>query len=94
MKRFLLLSFIILPFAIVAADAPADAIDQKAKALEAQLSKALDSSPQAAKTMLELVNLYHANGRVFGLVRVGERFAKAQSTHANTARQCSSYWRA
>ena len=71
MKRFLLLSFFILPFASVAADAPAtDAIDQKAKALEAQLTKALDSSPQGAKTMLELVNLYHANGRVFGLVRV------------------------
>jgi len=83
MKRFLLLSFLILQFASVAADAPAtDAIDQKAKALEAQLTKALDSSPQGAKTMLELVNLYHANGRVFGLVRVGERFAKAQSTHA------------
>ena len=81
MKKILLLS-VLLPTLAVQAAAPAAEVDAKAKTLEAELSKALDSSPQGAKAMLELVDLYHGNGRVFGLVRVGERFAKAQSTHA------------
>ena len=64
------------------ADAPApSAVDQKATALESQLNKSLDTSPAAAKVMLELVDLYYNEGRVFGLVRVSERFAKAQSSH-------------
>jgi TolA-binding protein len=81
MKKILLLSML-LPVLAAQSATPDGEVDTKAKALEAELSKSLDSSPRAAKAMLELVNLYHANGRVFGLVRVGERFAKAQSTHA------------
>ena len=56
-------------------------MDQKATALESQLNKSLDTSPAAAKVMLELVDLYYKEGRVFGLVRVGERFVKSQSSH-------------
>ncbi|MBL68557.1 MAG: hypothetical protein CMO74_08955 [Verrucomicrobiales bacterium] len=80
MKKTLLLSLLLLPLCVPAA-VPAAEVDAKAKALEAELSKALDTSPQGAKAMIELVNLYHEHGRVFGLVRVGERFAKAQSTN-------------
>ena len=59
-----------------------DAVDERATALESQLNKSLDASPEAAKVMLELTDLYYSEGRVFGLVRVGERFVKAQSRHA------------
>ena len=55
------------------ADAPApSAVDQKATALESQLNKSLDTSPAAAKVMLELVDLYYKEGRVFGLERHGD----------------------
>ncbi|MDG2212442.1 MAG: hypothetical protein P8M70_01315, partial [Verrucomicrobiota bacterium] len=57
------------------------AIDIKATALEAQLNKSLDTSPEGAKVMIELVDLYYNEGRVFGLVRVAERFVKSQSRH-------------
>ena len=71
-----------LPLLLPAAEPPKlSAVDQQAIALESQLNKSLDSSAAAAKVMLELVGLYYKEGRVFGLVRVGERFAKAQSRH-------------
>ena len=83
MKKIILPIILALPLAL-SADAPAktDAVDEKASALESQLNKSLDASPEAAKVMLELVDLYYNEGRVFGLVRVGERFVKAQSRHA------------
>ena len=80
MKTRILLTLLALPLAMSAAPPPS-AVDQKATALESQLNKTLDSSPQAAKVMLELMDLYYIEGRVFGLVRVGERFTKAQSSH-------------
>lgn len=66
-----------------AADAPAppNPTDLKATALEGQLNKALDTSAEGARVMLELVDLYHLHGRVFGLTRVAERFVKAQASH-------------
>ncbi len=73
-----LLTFI--PLLSMAADkTEPSAIDKKATALEAQLNKSLDTSPEGAKVMIELVDLYYNEGRVFGLVRVAERFVKAQS---------------
>jgi len=60
---------------------PLDEVSQKASGLEAQLSKVIDTSPEAADAMVQLVDLYHANGRVFGLIRVGQRFITAQPTH-------------
>ena len=81
MKLRILTLLLALPLCLWA-DAPApSAVDQKATALESQLNKSLDTSPAAAKVMLELVDLYYTEGRVFGLVRVGERFVKAQSSH-------------
>ena len=71
------------PLLLLGADKPEpSAIDKKATALETQLTKSLDTSPAAAKVMLELTDLYYQEGRVFGLVRVSERFVKAQSKHS------------
>ncbi|MFP6905774.1 MAG: tetratricopeptide repeat protein [Verrucomicrobiota bacterium] len=58
-----------------------DAVSDKAADLEARLSKALDSSPEAAQAMLELIDLYHANGRVYGLVRTAKKFINAHPQH-------------
>ena len=82
MKIRILAFVFALPLLLPAAEAPKlSAVDQQATVLESQLNKSLDTSAAAAKVMLELVGLYYKEGRVFGLVRVGERFAKAQSRH-------------
>ena len=60
-----------------------DDVSKKAQQLEGKLSKVIDSSPDAAPIMIELIDLYHSNGRVFGLIRVGNRFMAAQPTHRN-----------
>src|SRR5262245_8607727 len=57
---------------------PADA---KINQLESNLSKLRDTSPEAAAVMLELVDAYHAEGRVFGLIRVGQTFVTAFTQH-------------
>jgi TolA-binding protein len=58
-----------------------DPVSRKASQLEAQLSKVIDTSPEAAEAMIQLVDLYHTNGRVFGLIRVGQRFIASHPTH-------------
>jgi TolA-binding protein len=67
---------------IVAAqeEAADDAIGQQAAALEAELGKYKDSAPEAAEAMVKLVDLYHADGRLFGLVRVGQQFVASHPT--------------
>jgi len=57
-----------------------DEVSQKASKLEAELGKVRDSSPEAAPVMLELVDLYHANGRALGLVRIGQKFVNSQAS--------------
>ncbi len=59
-----------------------DDVSKRASDLEAQVNQVLDTSPEAAKAMIELVDLYHEHGRVFGLVRTAERFINAHPTHA------------
>jgi TolA-binding protein len=54
---------------------------QKAADLEAKLRQTLESSEEGAKIMLELIDLYHGEGRVFGLVRAGRTFVNAQAGH-------------
>lgn len=49
--------------------------------LEAELSKLRDTSPEAADVMLKLVDAYHADGRVFGLIRVGQSFVNTFTSH-------------
>lgn len=82
LRTALLYGALTLAVSLGAAEAPANPIDQKATTLEGQLNKALDTSPEGARVMLELVDLYHLHARVFGLTRVSERFVKAQPNHA------------
>lgn len=59
-----------------------DVIGQQAAVLEAELGKFKDTSPEAAEAMVKLVDLYHGDGRLFGLVRVGQQFVAAHPTDA------------
>ncbi|HUY34416.1 MAG TPA: tetratricopeptide repeat protein [Pirellulales bacterium] len=65
-----------------AADVSDDEVSAHASRLEGELGKVRDTSPEAADIMLELVDLYHAHGRVFGLIRVGQNFVNLHPTHA------------
>jgi len=65
------------------AQEPLDELSQQASQLEAELGKYNDSTSEAAEVMLKLVDLYHDDARLFGLVRVGNRFV---STHPNDPR--------
>ena len=81
MKRSMILSMIALAlFALPAAAAqepPADDVGAQAAKLEAELGKYKDTSPEAAETLTKLVDLYYADGRVFGLIRAAEKFVAA-----------------
>lgn len=59
-----------------------DEVSKQAQALEAELGKYKDSSGEAAEAMFKLVELYHKEGRLFGLVRVGQGFATAHPQDA------------
>ena len=70
MIKLIAIFLVLMPWLSMAADkAGPSAIDKKAAELEAQLNKSLDTSPEGAKVMIELVDLYYNEGRVFGLVR-------------------------
>lgn len=58
-----------------------EAISTQAAKLEADLSKLRDTSPEAAELMLKLTDLYHEHGRVFGLLRIGQKFVAAHAAH-------------
>ena len=60
-----------------AQQAAIDDINQQAAKMEADLGKYKDSSPEAADVMVKLAKLYHDDGRVFGLARVGQMFVAA-----------------
>lgn len=90
MKRTLILTVIALGLtasSLLAQQEPADGTDgndslsdqvtRQASKLEAELGKYRDTSSQAAEALVQLVDLYHAHGRVFGLIRAGEKFAAA-----------------
>ena len=57
-----------------------DVVGQQAATLEAELGKFKDTSPEAAEAMVKLVDLYHADGRLFGLVRAAQQFVAAHPT--------------
>ncbi len=69
--------------AATAAQQPLDEISRRAAQLEAELGKYNDATTEAADVMVRLIDLYHADARVFGLVRVGNRFV---STHPSDPR--------
>ena len=79
MKRSMILTAIVLAlFAPAAAQEPSvDEVGEQASKLEAELGKYKDTSPEAAETLVKLVDLYHADGRVFGLIRAAETFTAA-----------------
>jgi TolA-binding protein len=54
-----------------------DLVGQQAAVLEAELGKFKDTTPEAAEAMVKLVDLYHQDGRLFGLVRIGQQFVGA-----------------
>ncbi|MFN0196653.1 MAG: tetratricopeptide repeat protein [Planctomycetaceae bacterium] len=54
-----------------------DDVSREAMLLETDLGKFKATTPEAADVMVKLADLYHANGRVFGLIRVTQRFVSA-----------------
>lgn len=62
-----------------------DTVSPQAAKLEAELSKFKPGTPEAAATLLQLVDLYHDNGRVFGLIRAGQAFIASQPSHPKHA---------
>src|SRR5206468_376263 len=62
-------------------DATDDAVNQAAGKLEAELNNYKEASPEAAVVMLKLVDLYHQEARVFGVVRIGRKFVAAHPSH-------------
>ena len=80
-----------LAFALLAATAaaqdtpPADTVSPRAAKLEAELSRYKPGSPDAAAVLLQLLDLYHDNGRVFGLIRAGQTFVGTQPSHPRHA---------
>ena len=79
---------LLMPLLSMAADKnELSAIDKKATALETQLNKSLDTSPDGAKVMIELVDLYYNEGRVFGLVRVAKALPRHHCCAADAVQQ-------
>jgi hypothetical protein len=84
--RILIVSSIVLAAGVsflVSADGDRDidAVTQQASRLEAQLTKLRNTSAEAAEVLLQLIDLYHEHGRVFGLVRVSQSFVALHTTH-------------
>ena len=84
MKQFL--SFMLLGYLVVSAapataqEATIDDVSKEASRLEAELGKYRDTAPEAGDALFALAELYHANGRSFGLVRSAHRFTAAHPT--------------
>ncbi len=62
-----------------------DAISRQASQLEAELGKIKETSPEAADLLLQLIDLYHENGRLFGLIRAGQTFINGHASHPQHA---------
>jgi len=69
---------------VFAQDTVVDEVGKQAAALETELGKYKDTSPEAADALAKLVELYYADGRLFGLVQAGQKFAAA---HPSDSRQ-------
>ena len=65
---------------VAEAEGKIDVVSQQATGLEAQLGKFKDTSSEAADVMVKLVDLYHQHGRLFGLIRVAQRFVASHPT--------------
>ncbi len=70
------------PEPVSAAEDPAvDPVTKQATQLESQLSKVRSTTGEAGEVMLKLVDIYHQNGRVFGLIRVSQSFVTLFPAH-------------
>ena len=84
MKQFL--SLVLLGCLVVSAvpataqESTIDDVSKEASRLEAELGKYRDTAPEAGDALFALTELYHANGRSFGLVRSAHRFTAAHPT--------------
>ncbi len=97
MQRVILLWLLAaaLPLAPVSAAPPAgDAVGAEANRLEVDLTRYKDTSPEAGDVLAKLVDLYHGQGRPFGLVLRGPqvhhaafRRQPAQGRHAQADRR-------
>ena len=76
-KTILLLALL----SIRLAGAPAD----DAAGLEAKLKETAEASPAGAELMLGLIDIYRADGQVFGLIRTAGKFARSQAEHPRRA---------
>lgn len=72
-----ILALVLALLAPVAGDEAAD--------LEAKLRETTESSSAGAKLMLELVELYRRDERVFGLIRTTSKFSRSQTEHPERA---------
>ena len=63
-----------------AAAEASESISRDASRLEAELNGFNDAAPEAAEIMFRLTEMYHQHGRLFGLVRIGQRFAANHPT--------------
>ena len=62
----------------------ADAADPS-QALEARLNQVLHASDEGGRILKQLIEFYHKEGRVFGLVRSGQSFIKSHPDHPEHA---------
>lgn len=86
MRHVFAFALIALPFSLpvsplAAQTAQVDDVSRKASQLEAELGKLKDTTPEAADLMLQLVDMYYADGRVFGLIGIGEKFVGTHPTN-------------
>ena len=58
-----------------------DPISKQAAAIEAELAKTSSTSKAGAELLIKLIDLYHDNGRPFGLVRAAQTFVGLHTTH-------------
>lgn len=58
-----------------------DPISKQAAAIDADLAKTASNSKAGAELLLKLIDLYHTNGRPFGLVRAAQTFIGLHSAH-------------
>jgi len=65
-----------------AAEPEIDQVSSQAMQLETELGKFKATTPEAADVMVKLAELYHANQRVFGLIRVTQRFVNSHPQDA------------
>jgi len=85
MKLTLNAAFLAIVFALTSTlpaqnAAPIDDVSKEATRLEGELGKYKDTAPEAGEALYKLTELYHSNGRVFGLIRAAQRFVAAHPT--------------